>query len=151
MSLYWLPLSELWVEFEKLSLRAMQIWVKKLHVILHQWYHCIDWRSRCGACAMLLNGGIVPFRVLHAVRTRLRSWWWFRCTHYYLFALRVSSRSKHDLVAHLLLNTKTLKKAPTPLLGSFLEWELGQKWRYGDVVHLKHAYVMLKVVSSDKF
>ena len=65
------------------------------------------------------HGDIVPFRVLCAVRTRLRSRWWFRCTLLFvrLFASKASSSGKHDMGALSWLNVETLERAPTPLFG----------------------------------
>ena len=58
---------------------------------------------------------IVQFRVLCAVRTRLWSRWWFRCTSFcvQLFALRASGHCKHDVGTHLWLIAETVERVPT--------------------------------------
>ena len=60
------------------------------------------------------HGDMVPFRVLCAIRTQLRSCWWFRCTLF--FASRASSHYEHDMGSLSWLNAETLKRAPTPPL-----------------------------------
>ena len=65
------------------------------------------------------HGDVVPFRVLCAVRTRLRSRWWFRCTLLFvqLVASRASSRCKQDMGALSWFNAETPERAPIPLFG----------------------------------
>jgi len=58
---------------------------------------------------------MVLFRVLCAVRTRLRSQWWFHCT--LSFTSRGSNRLKH-MGTLSWLNPETLQRVHTPCLAN---------------------------------
>ena len=79
---------------------------------------------RWGPQAHYAHRYIVPFRVLCAIRTRLRSHWWFHCTLFcvQLFASRASSRCKHDMGALSWLNVETVERTPTPLFGRLVRY-----------------------------
>ena len=97
-------------------------------------------------------GHIVPFRVLCAVRTRLWTLWWFRCTLFcvQLFASRALSRCKHDVGALSQLNAEIVERVPTPHFGRLKRCSAYGLFfgRLQYMHHLRYKYINIQEVST---
>ena len=116
------PWSEFRMEFEKHSLKRYAYLRKESS---HNTSPKASLRRRMSLIRCIYrelhyaHGNLVPFRMLCAIRTRLRSRWWFCCM---LLSVNwmASSHCEHDMGALLWLNAEIFKRASTPLFSGLV-------------------------------